>query len=99
MTDNIFIDIMICVLCSVLGGLIVGTLFEFNPYGPSKVRRYVLITIWLMVLIVAPVVVSSYIWKEAGFAFGLIGILTVGGIIFLVIMKARDDEEEEQRRK
>ena len=84
MTDNIWIDITICVLCSALGGIIVATLFEFSPYAANRVRRAVLITFWLIVLGVAPLIVVGYIWGWEAVAIG-VAVEVVLGTIFATV--------------
>ena len=93
MTDNIWIDITICVLCSVLGGTIVATLFEFSPYVPNRVRRAVLITVWIIVLCVAPLVVVGYIWGGLAVFIG-VGVEFVLAIIFAMVISFAQEEEK-----
>ena len=94
MTDNIWIDITICVLCSALGGIIVATLFEFSPYAANKVRRAILITFWLIVLCVAPLVVVGYVWGGEFVFFGFMAEIILGIIFGLVITGAKEAEKE-----
>ena len=93
MTDNFWIDVLICVLCSALGGLIVYTLVEFNPYGFSKVRRAVLVTFWLLFVGAIPLVIAYYFWGGMGVVF--VGFLEIGlGLIFGTVIAATVEEEE-----
>ena len=94
MTDNIWIDITICVLCSALGGIIVATLFEFSPYAANRVRRAVLITFWLIVLCVAPLVVVGYVWGAGAVAIGVFVEMALALIFGMVISFAQESEKE-----
>lgn len=94
MTDNIWIDITICVLCSALGGIIVATLFEFSPYAANRVRRAVLITFWLIVLCVAPLVVVGYIWGGVAVMIGVLAEFILAMIFSMVISLAQEEEKE-----
>ena len=97
MTDNIWIDITICVLCSVVGGLIVATLFEFNPYGSSKVRRAVLTTFWLIFLSVSPLVIIYFIWGWSATFWVAMAIGIVWVIFSSVIQQAKETEKKETK--
>ena len=95
MTDVLWVDITICVLCSALGGVIVATLFEFSPYTPNRVRRAVLITFWLIVVGVTPLVIVGNVW---GVSAVMLGILAEGalGLLFAgVIVAAQEAEKKE----
>lgn len=97
MTDILWIDITICVLCSALGGIIVATLFEFSPYAPNRVRRAILITFWLIVVGVAPLVVVGYVWGWIAVLIG-VGAEVVLAVIFgLVIETAQEAEKKEAK--
>ena len=95
MTDNIWIDILICVLCSALGGVIVATLFEFSPYAPNRVRRAVLITFWLIIVGVAPLVVVGYVWGEMAVMIGVGAEAVLAFIFGIVIASAQEAEKKE----
>lgn len=94
MTENIWIDITICVLCSALGGIIVATLFEFSPYAANRVGRAVLITFWLIVLCVAPLVVVGYIWGGVAVMIGIGAEVALGTIFGTVIEGAKEAEKK-----
>ena len=94
MTDNVWVDITICVLCSALGGIIVATLFEFSPYTANRVRRAVLITFWLIVLCVAPLVVVGYVWGFEAVAIGVFAEIVLAFIFGMVISLAQEEEKE-----
>jgi len=93
MTDVLWIDITICVLCSALGGIIVATLFEFSPYAPDRVRRAVLITFWLIVLCVAPLIVVGYIWGAFAVIVGVFAEIVLGIIFGSVIAFTLETEK------
>ena len=95
MTDNIWIDIAICVLCSALGGLMVATLFEFNPYGPNKVARAVLITIWLILICVVPLIVVGYVWGGLAVMIGVFAEIALAIVFGSVIAFAQEEEKKE----
>ncbi len=96
MTDNIWSDIAIWVLCSVVGGSIVATLFEFIPNWSSRVRRAVLITYWLIFLSVAPLVVVYLIWERNVLIVG-VAVVVIFGIIFRpVVREAKEAEKKEK---
>lgn len=90
MTDNLWIDILICVLCSTLGGVIVATLSEFNPYAPSKVRRAVLVTFWLVSLFVASIVIGLYYWGGNG----IMAAIVVDAALFVLFYSVIDANKE-----
>ena len=95
MTDNLWIDITICVLCSALGGVIVATLFEFSPYAPNRVRRAVLITFWLIIVGVAPLIVVGYVWGELAVMIGIGAEIVLVVIFVTVIASAQEAEKKE----
>ena len=94
MTAEMWFDIAVCVLCSVFGGLIVGTFSEFVPMRPSLVRRWVLVTFWILFVSGAVLVVMGLQWGENGVIGGSFGLIVLGVLLLGVITSALEEGKE-----
>lgn len=70
---------------------------EFNPYGPSKVRRAVLVTFWLLFVGAVPLVIAYYMWGVDGAAGVAFLEILLGVIFWTVIVMAGAEEEGKEK--
>lgn len=74
--------------------MIVATLFEFSPYAPNRVRRAVMITFWLLVVGVTPLVVVGYVWGPLAVFWGVMAEGAIGLLFAGVIAAAQEAEKK-----
>lgn len=89
-----WMDITISVLSSMVGGFFVATFFEFSPYGPNKVRRNVLIALWVLALIAAPPILAFHLWGGDAALAAIFAVMVVGLTVFIVIVITMAKDEE-----
>ena len=97
MTSEMWFDIAVCVLCSVFGGLIVGTFSEFVPMRPSFVRKSVMVVVWLLLIGGAFLMVMGYYWGGDGILGGAIALVVLGVLFAAVITSSQEAEGKRGR--
>ncbi|MCY4410669.1 MAG: hypothetical protein OXC27_09400 [Caldilineaceae bacterium] len=96
MTAEMWFDSAICVLCSVFGGLIVGTFSEFVPMRPSFARKWVMLFIWALLIGAAALGVLTYYWGVNGFWGGLLGVPFFYFVCWMIYESGKERDERER---
>ena len=95
MGESIWVDVAICIICSVIGGIFVATFFQVNPYVPSRVTKYVLVTLSLIIFAGATLLICYHLWGGYGVMFGIFGEVALAIVLTSVIQTAKESEKNE----
>ena len=83
-----------CITSSILGGFFVATVLEFNSAEPNRVRKNVMVALWLLLAVGATIGFSGYFWPNWGVLGASVILLVVGGVVWAVIEASRPKQEE-----